>query len=174
MAENSAYTNSNSIHPETGDAASKDAASSSMISRPCTTGHSAPIHLRPHHLLCLQTFVGHGYSPEFVEHMTLIKDQLKADPQTPIALINGADDLCSRCPNCIDAKCTSYKPALFDRLVADKLAAQCLSNVCNTPTHTIVNGIPSCLRITEEILAECCPDCEWKELCIKVCRSLNS
>ena len=51
------------------------------------------LHLRPHHLLCLQTFVGRGYSEEFVEHMTLVKRQLADDPGTPITLVHGADDL---------------------------------------------------------------------------------
>ena len=30
----------------------------------------SPIRLRPHHLLCLQTFRGNGYSPGFVRKMT--------------------------------------------------------------------------------------------------------
>ena len=43
---------------------------------------TSELHLRPHHLLCLQTFVGRGYSEEFVEHMTLVKKQLATDPRT--------------------------------------------------------------------------------------------
>ena len=50
---------------------------------------ASALHLRPHHLLCLQTFVGRGYSKEFVEHMTIVKRQLSTDPCTPIILVNG-------------------------------------------------------------------------------------
>ncbi|NLP46906.1 MAG: hypothetical protein GX347_07710 [Epulopiscium sp.] len=25
------------------------------------------LHIRPHHLLCMQAYIGKGYSPEFVE-----------------------------------------------------------------------------------------------------------
>ena len=114
------------------------------------------LHLRPHHLLCLQTFVGRGYSEEFVEHMTLVKRQLTANPLTLITLVSGTDDLCSHCPNCVDGQCTSEKPALFDRLVRDKLGQ-------NTPSTLI--GIPENLRITEDLITACCPGCEWRGLC---------
>ena len=45
------------------DAASVDAASS-------------VIHLRPHHLLCLQTFIGHGYSEDFIIQMKYVKRKI--------------------------------------------------------------------------------------------------
>ena len=124
------------------------------------------IRLRPHHLLCLQTFVGHGYSEEFVQHMTLVKKQLDTDPRTPIALVSGADDLCCHCPNCAGGQCTSEKPALFDRLTASRLACHAAPG-----THGLIFGIPEELHIKEALLAACCPGCEWKDLCIEVCRS---
>ena len=135
------------------------------------------IRLRPHHLLCLQTFVGHGYSPEFTAHMTIVQKQLTTDPLTPITLVNGPDDLCGHCPNCVDGSCTSPKPAVFDHLVGQKLSTtEDTENAA--PKHTdasdsplTLHGIPSILHISEQLLAECCPDCEWKELCVEVCRT---
>lgn len=137
------------------------------------------IRLRPHHLLCLQTFVGHGYSPEFTAHMTIVQKQLTTDPLTPITLVNGPDDLCGHCPNCVDGSCTSPKPALFDHLVGQKLnTTEDTENAA--PKHTdasdsplTLHGIPSILHMSEQLLAECCPDCEWKELCVEVCRTLR-
>lgn len=120
------------------------------------------LHLRPHHLLCLQTFVGRGYSEEFVEHMTFVKRQLAADPLTPITLVSGADDPCAHCPNCVGGQCTSEKPALFDRLVEKKLA---VLPCCREPVP-VLEGLPNELRITENLLAACCPGCEWKDLCL--------
>ena len=133
--------------------------------------------LRPHHLLCLQTFVGHGYSPEFTAHMTIVQKQLTTDPLTPITLVNGPDDLCGHCPNCVDGSCTSPKPAVFDHLVGQKLnTTEDTENAA--PKHTdasdsplTLHGIPSILHMSEQLLAECCPDCEWKELCVEVCRT---
>lgn len=127
------------------------------------------LHLRPHHLLCLQTFVGHGYSEEFVVRMTYVKNQLAGDPATPIMLVTGADDLCAHCPNCVEGKCTSEKPALFDRLVAEKLIQmQDAGNLDHTAQMQLA-GIPEGLHISPDLIEQCCPDCQWKELCIRVC-----
>ena len=148
--------------------------------KPSSTPPIKPsICLRPHHLLCLQTFVGHGYSPEFTAHMTIVQKQLPPDPLTPITLVNGPDDLCGHCPNCVDGSCTSPKPAVFDHLVGQKLnTTEDTENAA--PKHTdasdsplTLHGIPSILHMSEQLLAECCPDCEWKELCVEVCRTLR-
>ena len=147
------------------------------------------IRLRPHHLLCLQTFVGHGYSPDFTKHMTYVKSLLTADPNTAITLVAGPDDLCGHCPNCVDGSCTSPKPAVFDHLVGQKLhlkeehvtekstlvhsiaASDSSTSAAASDSPISINGIPSSLRMSEQLLAECCPDCEWKELCVEVCRT---
>ena len=141
--------------------------------------------LRPHHLLCLQTFVGHGYSPEFTAHMTYVKSLLDADPHAPITLVNGPDDLCGHCPNCVDNACTSPKPSLFDHLVAQKLslhnvqdaatnekadASITSAGLLESTTPMTIHSIPSTLRMTAQLLDKCCPGCEWKELCIEFCK----
>ena len=132
-----------------------------------SASNSSALRLRPHHLLCLQTFVGHGYSEEFVLHMTLVKNRLNADPHTPIVLVKGADELCAHCPNCVDGHCTSENPALFDRLVSERLTGERLTAQA---APALLSGIPDSLQINEALLDACCPGCEWKELCIKVCR----
>jgi hypothetical protein len=111
--------------------------------------------------------------------MTIVQKQLTTDPLTPITLVNGPDDLCGHCPNCVDGSCTSPKPALFDHLVGQKLnTTEDTENAA--PKHTdasdsplTLHGIPSILHMSEQLLAECCPDCEWKELCVEVCRTLR-
>lgn len=142
-----------------------------------SASNSSVLRLRPHHLLCLQTFVGHGYSEEFVRHMTLVKNRLTADPHTPIVLVKGADELCAHCPNCVDGQCTSENPALFDRLVSERLTGgpqtdeqQTGERLTAQAAPAPLSGIPDSLQINEALLDACCPGCEWKELCIKVCR----
>lgn len=139
--------------------------------------NSPKLHLRPHHLLCLQTFIGHGYSEEFVQEMTSVKRQLALDPVTPIQLVDGADMLCRHCPNCADGHCTSDKPALFDRLVAGKIekaekispSRTCESNQDGIFADSFVlHGIPEYLTLTHALLEECCPGCEWRDLCVRV------
>lgn len=146
------------------------------------------IYLRPHHLLCLQTFVCHGYSPEFTEHMTYVKSLLEDDPHALIALVSGPDDLCGHCPNCVDNNCTSPKPALFDHLVAQKLnfnkaqstpvnenadASTTSAKLFESSTHITIHGIPFSLRMTTQLLDECCLGCEWKELCMDICKKIR-
>ena len=141
----------------------------SVNSSQCTG--TSELHLRPHHLLCLQTFVGRGYSEEFVEHMTLVKKQLTTNPRTPITLVCGADDLCAHCPNCVEGQCTSEKPRTFDRLVNEKL-----NSVYDTKRQVKFESFGNyssqqCFPINEKTLIECCPECEWLELCLKVCKT---
>ena len=140
---------------------------------------SALFHLRPHHLLCLQTFTGHGYSEEFVRRMTLVKNELTRDPLTPVELVEGVDDLCAHCPNNMDGQCSSPRPALFDELVRRRLHSPGTSPapMSEDPpgkpslTHripdgpSVLHGIPDRLKISLSVLEECCPGCEWKELC---------
>ena len=47
--------------------------------------------LRPHHLLCMQKFSGHGYSLAFTAHMTALLHDLHAHPDTPVTLICRCD-----------------------------------------------------------------------------------
>ena len=133
---------------------------------------TSELHLRPHHLLCLQTFIGRGYSEDFVEHMTLVKRQLADDPGTPITLVHGADDLCTHCPNCIEGRCISEKPAIFDWLVEEKLKS-CKQSTELFSDSGSLRGIPEELLVSEEILTIYCPGCEWKEICSRVLRRLS-
>ncbi len=76
------------------------------------------MNLRPHHLLCIQKFTGHGYNESFTAHMTSIVSELTDEPMTQIALTRGCDDLCKMCPNNINNVCTSLeKVASMDSAV---------------------------------------------------------
>ena len=74
--------------------------------------------LRPHHLLCIQKFTGHGYSPEFTAGMTETVQTLRGRPETAVTLVCGADVLCAHCPHCKDGCCASAeKTAAMDSAV---------------------------------------------------------
>ena len=97
-ADNRFQTTRNTFMCSLEDAASNDAAfftpsESTSAGQSRCSSPSVVLHLRPHHLLCLQTFTGRGYSEEFVRHMTLVKRQLTRDPRTLIELVSGVDDL---------------------------------------------------------------------------------
>ncbi len=50
------------------------------------------VRLRAHHLLCMLTYVGKGYSPAFVENYEVIAARLSAGEE--IELVAGPDDIC--------------------------------------------------------------------------------
>jgi hypothetical protein len=66
-----------------------------------------PVRLRGHHLLCVLTFVGKGYSPAFVASMAATVDRIAAGAE--IVLVEGPDDICAahmaedRDPHCLQA-----------------------------------------------------------------------
>ena len=80
----------------------------------------AALHLRPHHLLCIQNYRGHGYSEGFNQKMLAVIEVLQQAGGAQVRIIEGADDLCSSCPNCSGGECTSGNPALFDSLVLQR------------------------------------------------------
>ena len=57
------------------------------------------IRLRPHHLLCTQSYEGMGYSHDFIENMNKITDILRSMPDTKIQLVFTTDSLCALCPH---------------------------------------------------------------------------
>lgn len=71
------------------------------------------MNLRPHHLLCIQKFTGHGYNAEFTAHMKVIVSELRENPETPITVAQGCDALCRMCPNHISGVCTSLEKVAF-------------------------------------------------------------
>jgi hypothetical protein len=56
------------------------------------------INLRPHHLLCLLTFVGRGYSDSFALRLLGVVESLKRG--TPARLIAGPDSICAGLLGC--------------------------------------------------------------------------
>ena len=62
--------------------------------------------IRAHNLLCIQGFVGKGYSPEFVANMTAVIEQLGAD--TDVTVLDEPDVLCSACPNLAESGCALH------------------------------------------------------------------
>ena len=71
------------------------------------------MNLRPHHLLCIQKFTGHGYNADFTAHMKSIVSELTVNPETQITVVHGCDDLCKLCPNNIGGVCTSLEKVTF-------------------------------------------------------------
>ena len=120
------------------------------------------MNLRPHHILCIQKFTGHGYNAKFTAHMASIVSDLTDKRKTPIIVTRGCDDLCEMCPNNINGVCTSLEQVtLFDSTVL---------NICNLTYGEIVQWTELARKAREWIFEtdkfnNICTCCQWFELC---------
>ena len=120
------------------------------------------MNLRPHHLLCIQKFTGHGYDEAFTKHMTDLVSKLKNNPMTEITVTKGCDDLCKVCPNNMNGVCASLQKVDFmDNAVID---------ICKikygekAPWEYLAKAAFERIFETDEF-NKICSSCEWFELC---------
>lgn len=120
------------------------------------------MNLRPHHILCIQKFSGHGYNAAFTAHMTSIVSKLTDRPMTQITITRGCDDICEMCPNNISGVCTSLeKAALMDSTVLSICHFAYRENV---PWTELADKTRERIFETDEF-NKICSCCQWFELC---------
>ena len=118
--------------------------------------------LRPHHLLCIQKFTGHGYDADFTQHMNYIVSELRRDPETQITIAQGCYDLCKACPNNINGVCSSLeKVAGMDSSVLDICG---LKYSEKTSWSDAADKARKMIFETEKF-GYICSSCQWFELC---------
>lgn len=64
------------------------------------------LEIRAHNLLCIQGFVGMGYSDKFVDNMTKIVNQLQKFPEALVKITLSPDYICNACPHLSHTGCT--------------------------------------------------------------------
>lgn len=117
--------------------------------------------IRPHHLLCTQTYAGKGYSEDFTRLMDKVTEKFCAEEKTKIRLVFSTDILCSQCPNkegenlCKD----NLKVSEMDRKTAEYFSLEEKEYIYQELIKEI-NG-----KMTAEIRKDICSGCEWKNLC---------
>ncbi len=112
--------------------------------------------IRPHHLLCLQSFEGKGYDEAFTLNMSKIVKQLKSCPK--VELVSSLDDVCSCCPLQIENKClTEQKVQEMDFKVLQYFNLQYrVYNYCD-----LVQIVQK--ELTKTVFDDICQTCEWYE-----------
>lgn len=127
------------------------------------------IRLRPHHLLCTQSYEGMGYSPAFIENMDDITGTLRSAPDTKIQLVFTTDSLCAACPHMRgEDMCDSQENVKsFDHRVVEAFGLTEKEYIYSELTELIDS------QMTESRLRAICRGCGWidKSACIKcICR----
>ncbi|MEG1528022.1 MAG: DUF1284 domain-containing protein [Clostridia bacterium] len=115
------------------------------------------IFLRPHHLLCLQFFVGKGYDQQFTLNTATVLKKLQSGEE--FTLVMGKDNLCSCCPNLIEGICNSGKSKCYDQAILDKTTLK----IGQVYKIMAIKSIIADLINADKL--DLCKDCQWIELC---------
>lgn len=121
---------------------------------------------RPHHLLCIQGFIGYGYSPDFVRYLTHICTILKEDPDTKVRITDSVDDICCHCPYNNNGVCTKYSSAMADIKNMDTMVLRMLNIEIDViyKFSDLKKRIDSTIRY-RETADQICGNCQWHEVC---------
>ena len=126
--------------------------------------------IRPHHLLCMLTYIGKGYSDVFVESYDQVINQLKSG-QHDIVIVRGPDAICApRLCDPSDTECHCRESHINDR------DDEALADLNKMPEFAMLD-IGSTLKLTKNLINRlrdvykkgsirtACNGCEWKDLC---------
>lgn len=129
------------------------------------------VRLRPHHLLCVLTYVGKGYSPAFTANMTRIAERLRSGEV--IEIVEGPDDICAPLLNDLDPHCHHASVTLRDRAAVDDIAPVLKLNIRAGTRLALVDGVVSRLRgrFASAKIRHACGGCQWNELCGSIAAS---
>ncbi|HHN81317.1 MAG TPA: DUF1284 domain-containing protein [Methanomicrobia archaeon] len=119
------------------------------------------INLRPHHLLCICTFYGLGYSHHFVEAFKEIKKKID-DDNVRIRLICGEDDICTHCPHRETCPKLIFTK-LLDAKVLRATGLMCERTYSTTEIYSIIDEV-----VTSSVLELICKDCAFYNYCKSV------
>jgi hypothetical protein len=129
------------------------------------------LRLRPHHLLCLLTYAGEGYSDAFIANFNTVIHRLRRGED--VLIVSGPDDICvplldldeGREPHCL-------RKSVSER---DRIAANTVSRFVG---YRIVVGEKIILDLeflhrmrrafTSGQTRQACIGCEWSELCSSI------
>ena len=129
------------------------------------------IRLRPHHLLCMLTYVGEGYSAAFIENYDAVIRRMGEGES--VAIVAGPDDVCAPLACESGAHCHRSSVVGRDREAARDVGALLGIDIAVGTELQIHAGMLATLRAafrTGRIRAACA-GCEWTDLCTGVAQA---
>jgi len=123
------------------------------------------IRLRAHHLLCVLTFKGKGYSPAFVGNYQQIVTRLNQGE--PVALVEGPDDICKPMLDDRHAHCRTSRVTRRDADALKWVLSVCPELPGSTPMLVLDRDRVARLReaFARQPRRQPCLGCEWADLC---------
>ena len=123
------------------------------------------IRLRPHHLLCILTYAGKGYSPAFVANYDVLASRIGAGEA--VTIVSGPDDVCAPLLGEADAHCFNASVTERDRLAARDVAVLLGEVVEEGVILTLNEARMKKMRdaFARNAIRSACPGCEWHDLC---------
>lgn len=128
------------------------------------------VRLRPHHLLCMLTYAGRGYSAAFTANFDAIVARLQSED---ILIVTGPDDICAQLlsgPEADDAHCRAARVETRDRA-----AARAVASLLQRPVFTgarLLIGKNDRERLRAAFKAgtsrSACAGCNWATLCSEI------
>ncbi|MBS7702262.1 DUF1284 domain-containing protein [Chelatococcus asaccharovorans] len=125
------------------------------------------VRLRPHHLLCMLTYAGRGYSAAFTAHFDALIARLGSED---ILIVAGPDDICAPLmggPEAGDAHCRAPHIEARDSAAARAVASVLQRPVCTGARLTISRSERDRLRAAFKAGTSraACAGCSWANLC---------
>ncbi|MBT0569179.1 DUF1284 domain-containing protein [Curvibacter sp. CHRR-16] len=130
---------------------------------PSAQTESGVVRLRGHHLLCLLTYIGKGYTPRFTAHFNRVLARIQAGEE--VQLVSGPDDICQ--PMLGEPSCHCHEARIDHR---DHLAWQAVQAALPTARaegwHLNAEAVHTLRQaFADGRLRVGCYDCEWSKLC---------
>jgi hypothetical protein len=121
------------------------------------------VRIRAHNLLCIQGFVGKGYSPEFVANMTAVIESL--GDESEVTVTAEPDVICEACPNLAPSGCALHGEGTEQGIVRqdrDVMARLGVEEGSSLPWRALVDRIAA--RVAPDDLDAICGSCPWLPL----------
>jgi len=134
------------------------------------------VHLRGHHLLCILTHVGAGYTPGFIDNLdTQIK---RINNGAIVKIVSGPDDVCAALLKAGEEICGHAKVCSQGRVIRihDQTALMDVAHELQMPaleegqTLALKKGEISYLReaFADGAVRRACNGCPWHDACTEV------
>lgn len=129
------------------------------------------VRLRAHHLLCMLTYVGKGYTPGFTVNYDRVAERLSRGEE--IEIVEGPDDICAPLLSDPAAHCNGESVKWRDDTALASIAALLESKVGPGSRITLNSTLLSTLRVAfaNGGIRAACKTCEWSSLCDTVSKS---